>query len=251
MSKKIKRNYMLYFFIKMIFIVILLNGCGSLPKVKDAAISAVKEPATWVSALGAILVSADNMDHKISEWASRETPVFGSQSSAKEASDYLKTVTSRIYLASIVAMPVGVKDKLKIIAVESLALAPTRTTGAFLKKTVKRWRPNGNNTESFPSGHTISAYGYANMASKNFDSLRIEDSTRLIMQIGTKSIAFATGWARVEAKKHYPSDILAGIAISNFLTSFVHDSFMGLDTNMNIGVELSKNQSMLRLAWSY
>jgi len=40
--------------------------------------------------------------------------------------------------------------------------------------------------------------------------------------------ATATAWARVEAGKHYPSDVLAGAALAHFVTVFIHDAFLGL-----------------------
>ena len=35
-----------------------------------------------------------------------------------------------------------------------------------------------------------------------------------------------TGWARVEAEKHYPSDVLAGYAIGHFIARFMYHAFL-------------------------
>jgi len=48
-------------------------------------------------------------------------------------------------------------------------------------------------------------------------------------------VALGTGWARVEAQKHYPSDVLAGMALGNFMAAFIYDAFMGLEPPWRIG----------------
>jgi hypothetical protein len=42
-------------------------------------------------------------------------------------------------------------------------------------------------------------------------------------------------WARVEAGAHFPSDVLAGAALGNFLSAVVHDSFMNLPREKGYG----------------
>ena len=56
------------------------------------------------------------------------------------------------------------------------------------------------------------------------------------MQITDTSLAWLTGWARMEAGKHHPSDVLAGAALARFLTVFVHDGFMNLPENSKTDV---------------
>ena len=40
--------------------------------------------------------------------------------------------------------------------------------------------------------------------------------------------------ARVEAQRHYPSDVLAGTALGHFLTAFIHDAFLNLPENADV-----------------
>ena len=48
------------------------------------------------------------------------------------------------------------------------------------------------------------------------------------LQAGNLFLATGVGWARIEGKKHYPTDVLAGAAMAHFLTSFIHDAFLYL-----------------------
>lgn len=40
-------------------------------------------------------------------------------------------------------------------------------------------------------------------------------------------MAVITAWARVEGNVHYPSDVLVGAALGNFIGMFIHDAFIG------------------------
>ena len=42
-------------------------------------------------------------------------------------------------------------------------------------------------------------------------------------------MAAMTAWARIEKNWHYPTDVLVGAALGNFLGGFIHNAFMGLD----------------------
>jgi len=47
--------------------------------------------------------------------------------------------------------------------------------------------------------------------------------------IGAGAIAAGTAWARVEAGAHCPSDVLAGVALGNFMGAFFTQAFLGLE----------------------
>jgi membrane-associated phospholipid phosphatase len=52
------------------------------------------------------------------------------------------------------------------------------------------------------------------------------DSLRSGSNIALYSIAAGTAWARVEAEKHYPSDVLAALAVGNFVATLFNDTFL-------------------------
>jgi membrane-associated phospholipid phosphatase len=81
----------------------------------------------------------------------------------------------------------------------------------LLKETVHKERPDGSNDESFPSGHAAAAFQAASFVQRRYDDIPAWPGYVL---------ATYTGWTRVEAKKHFTSDVLAGAALgigSSFL----------------------------------
>src|SRR5450631_3645211 len=107
----------------MICCVSFFCGCATLPngkgwgegstmspgwdKVGKAAYNAMASPFTWVPVAGAAILQIDNWDHKISNWASDKTPVFGSQQNADNWSNYLLYTSGAIYGTTAVLTPSG------------------------------------------------------------------------------------------------------------------------------------------------
>ncbi len=83
------------------------------------------------------------------------------------------------------------------------SLAYTGIAVTSLKMAVGRTRPNGG-IWSFPSGHTAAAFAVAPVLSRRFGAK---------VAIPAYAIAVATGLGRMEDRKHYLSDVLAGAAI--------------------------------------
>lgn len=88
-----------------------------------------------------------------------------------------------------------------------------------LKSSVQRPRPGstpgtGNGTHSFPSGHASGAFGSATLIQRN---------TGWVAGVPAYALAAFTAFERVEAGRHFPSDIFAGAAIGS-LSSGIFDS---------------------------
>jgi membrane-associated phospholipid phosphatase len=83
------------------------------------------------------------------------------------------------------------------------ALVTAGYTG-LLKVTVSRERPNGEDDNSFPSGHTSNAFALATVAEHHYG-----------WKVGVPAYALAgvIGASRVEQGKHFLSDVLAGATL--------------------------------------
>ncbi|SPD73556.1 conserved hypothetical protein [uncultured Desulfobacterium sp.] len=207
---------------------ITLEGVGS------AARNAFFDLQTLIPAAGALVFGIDDWDEKTSNWASEHNPVFGSIDDAEDSSNSLENVLLAETVITTFATPSGddfgqwTISKLKGLGVELAAVGAATGTTELIKKRVNRWRPDGSDNESFPSGHATSAFSLSTLSNRNLDSIEMPKKLRRTFQVGNLLIATGVGWARIEGKKHYPSDVLAGAALAHFFTAFVHDAFLGL-----------------------
>lgn len=80
----------------------------------------------------------------------------------------------------------------------------SQTVVQGLKFSVRRPRPDGSNSLSFPSGHTASSFATATVLQRHFG-----------WRAGVPAYAFATyvGAARTSVDKHYLSDVVVGAGI--------------------------------------
>ena len=239
---------------------LFLAGCGTLEngrgwgqdafrpvdleRVARAGRDAFLSPATWLPLAGAGVLSLGDLDDRVSDWASTHNPLFGSQSGAENAGNYLTGVLCFEAFATALATPSGdtpdtwALAKLQGGAVELGAIGATLAVTDGLKQVSNRERPDGSDHESFPSGHTSNAFAFATLANRNLESLDFLGDARTPLQIGNTVLASGIGWARVEARKQYPSDVLFGAALGHFLTAFIHDGFMNLPTDSPVDFEV-------------
>ncbi len=231
-------------------VLVLIAGCGTMEngkgwgqdallpidgqRIAQAAYHAFLSPSTLVPLTGALAVRIDDFDQRISDWAVGHTPVFGSPNHAGIMSDYLRDALILEALVTPLATPSGdtLKDwapaKLQGYTVELGAMGAVGGATGVLKVETHRHRPDGSDAMSFPSGHTSAAFGCATLANRNLDSIDALEGIRPALEVTNMVLAAGVGWARVEAGKHYPSDVLFGAALGHFLTAFVHDAFMNL-----------------------
>jgi hypothetical protein len=85
---------------------------------------------------------------------------------------------------------------------------------SLVKDAVGRHRPNSSTGTSFPSGHVSAAFGAATLIDRNSGHA---------LGIPAYVVAAATAVSRVEARRHFPSDVLGGAALGT-LTAGVVDS---------------------------
>lgn len=225
-----------------------LSGCSTLPdgsrwgehasfnagwdRVGDAALHAAEDPWVWAPLAGAAVMQIDNWDERVSSWAYDNNPVFGSRKGAQNWSDGLEAAAGVAYVTSVFATPGGESGsgywsaKLRGGMVGLGAIAATSVTTEGLKTVTNRRRPDGNDN-GFPSGHASFAAAADTLAARNLESIPMSDGARTALTVGTDALTIATGWARVEAGAHYPSDVMVGMSIGHFFGRMFSDAFLG------------------------
>lgn len=244
--------------VSALFFLLFLSGCAAVSgeriwgenatltpgwhRIKTAAVNAAIDPVTWIPLSGALVLQIDHLDEELTDYASENTPVFGSQKRADEASDDLRNMTRASYYITALltnggeTTPDYLANKTKGLLVGEVAALINKTTTGVLKDAVGRDRPTGSNSASFPSGHASTAGLRSTLACRNIDYLPLSQPVKTGLKIGIGTLAVSTAWARVEANVHYPSDVLAGLSLGHFLGRFINDAFLSEGENNNIGI---------------
>jgi membrane-associated phospholipid phosphatase len=251
----LKRSNLMVLF-AVIFILFAVTGCGTLSngkgwgqdaiypvdlkKIPRAALNALVDPQTFVPAAGALVFGLSKWDKKVSHWATGHTPIFGSTQNALFLEIPLYT---EVFITAL-ATPSGndskdwIYSKLKGIAVEGAAELVTVGATSLLKDTTGRTRPNGSSNKSFPSGEASAAFSSVALSNRNLDSIKLPQEVKIPLKVVNILLGTGVAWARVEAGAHFPSDVLAGAAIGNFLSATVHDSFLNLPKDKTYGFSI-------------
>lgn len=227
----------------------LLSACGTLPdadrwgqdvslptwqRVGRAGWQAVRNPVFWAPLAAAGAVQIDNWDHRVSRWAIRQTPVFGSQTNAANWSTHLRSASVLAGWSSILLAPSGPIDedcligKVKGSAVEIGAAESAIEFTSGLQRVVKRGRPIGYiypSETSMPSDHTTTAAVYNGIAAQNLQLSGASPTLQTAADFSLGALTVVTGWARIEAGAHFPSDTMVGAAIGDFFANFFTSAF--------------------------
>lgn len=86
------------------------------------------------------------------------------------------------------------------------------------KYTFKRERPDGRAFNSYPSGHTATAFMFAQMLHKEYG-----ETVSPWISVAGYGMAATTGIFRVISNRHWCSDVLAGAALGIFSTELAYD----------------------------
>jgi hypothetical protein len=266
----------IYVFLFLVLISLpVFFGCGTLSngrgwgqdatltpgwdRIKESAVNAALSPETWIPVAISMGLMIDEADERISDWASKNNPLFGSQENADKWSDYLTYGSGGAYLITSMATPSGdnpsdwLEAKAKGLIIGAAASGITAGSTKLIKDISGRPRPGTLDYRSFPSGHASTATVFTTLARRNLKSLSLSPGTRLFADIGITATAVGTGWARVEANKHNPSDVLVGYALGHFFSAFINDAFLGLDHEKAplLNIEQSDKGISINLNWSF
>jgi len=223
--------------------------------------NALRDPMVYVLAAGGALFAIDHWDRKVSRWAVRHHPIFGSTRRAKDAGNIMQDVARGEAVLTLALTASGEPfssewwgHKGRGFAAEFGAWATPLGATLALKKSVDRRRPDRSDDESFPSGHATEAFSLMTLSNRNLEATGLLPSLRTAVQVGNVALAAGVAWSRVEGRKHFPSDVLVGAALGRFLTAVVHDAYLLPDEDaerLRIDASAGRRGGYLGLTFRY
>lgn len=224
-----------------------------------AARHAATTPRTWAPLLGALALQLGESDRRLQAWAAEHTPLFGSRTSADRASDDLKFAANGLWLASALAPwqdeaeGTWLASKARVLLVQGSAHVVNGAIVGELKDRTARMRPNGEGATSFPSDHAARAGLHTGLARSNLTHLGWSDETQAAASVALDALNGLTAWARVEANQHYPSDVLAGMALGNFIGVLFTEAWLEPATAQALQVHVlpGPHRLQVRLQWRF
>lgn len=223
--------------------LILISGCANKgyfpPTANDVSRSVSKattDPMTWAPLAGAGVVAAGGWDHQISDWARETTPVYGSTQNAVDASNRLRAL-ARYGMIGSALLPHEPENGYWVPMLERQAVQHGAAYGSILarraiKAQIDRPRPNGH-VRSMPSGHATRTFATVASSRQNIEDADLAPWIKTSFVGSQIGLGAATSWARVEYGAHYPTDVLVGAALGNFVSVVINDLFLtGEDDHM-------------------
>ncbi len=215
----------------MIIGAVLLSGCasqsGMLDRMRTSAVESVKDPNVWVPLAGGALMMVDNIDNRIARSAAEESRLF---SDPQGSSNDIADLSALLYLVTLI----GDRDaswatRATRVGKDFVSLGSALALTEGLKNVTQRERPQDDNNESFPSGHATRLGGLTYLTRRNLEQLELARGLNVGAQVAAYGLAASGAWARVEAGKHHPSDVLFGYALGHFTTEWVRRVFFQSD----------------------
>jgi len=220
---------------------------AALRHIGHAAKESLVHPLTITPALGSVLCYLSGADKQISTWASTTNPIYGSRERADRISDKTREISKYSFQgvlgAKLFQNTIGNEEPLTPLLVWGASFLAKKSNASItinLKHHVGRLRPDTTNFLSFPSGHTSTTTVYTTMSYRLADSFSLPRGPKMLLQGSLISLSALTAWARVEAQRHYPSDVLAGAAIGHFIGSFFSELCIQNPTNSTDSTDPTK-----------
>lgn len=237
--------------VMMIIVSMGTSGCattgddGVWPRIVTNSHASVKQKSVWIPLAAAAFFAATSADHEVSEWAIEHQPIFGSTENASDWSDWL---SNGLVASALITSLAQRDDVYQPLVTDLLTLSGAYAFTAATKQVADRTRPDRTNNLSFPSLHASSAFSAAQIMNRNLSTL--ETSRVGMVKVGLFAFASASAWARVEAARHYPSDVLAGAAIGNFFAG-IGNAFLEERENVSVSYVPTMDGGELRIQWLF
>ena len=162
--------------------------------------------------LSASIFYNDNyLDKRIVKLGSISSP-------ALKSADYLQYSPAGIMFALKLGGLEGRSDWPRMITADIGSVLIMNGIVRTVKYTIKRERPDGRAHNSYPSGHTATAFMTARMLDKEYG-----ETVSPWISVGGYGIAATTGIFRVIANRHWCSDVMGGAAIGIFSTDLAYE----------------------------
>jgi hypothetical protein len=262
--------------IRALIFLILLSSCSLFQKKGDwgkkafssfqghhvarAFVKNVKSAHVWVPGGTALLIHWGGYDQKISNWAYEEKNIYGDQTAADNWSDNFDEVLKyEMFVTPLFTSSASEDESSKewlwrkargygVIAVSSRVPDYVHDR---LAATVQRERPNHADERSFPSGHSTQAGTRNIITLRNLEAIPMNPDLRFGIETSNTVMAGGILWARIEGKRHYPSDVLAGYALCALLSGFLYDWLMYDDRDENENIALLPARDNWTLMYTY
>ncbi len=235
----------------MIIAILSTSGCattgenGVWPRLVASSQSSIEQKSVWVPLAVAAVFASTSADREVSEWAIEHQPVFGSVDNAIDWSDWL---SNGVVATALITSFMRRDDDNQPLTADALALSSAYAFSAGIKRVADRTRPDNKDDLSFPSRHATWAFCGAQIAARNLSAL--ETPNVQAIQAGMYTLASASAWARIEAARHYPSDVLAGAAIGHFFAGTAN-AFLENRENITVSYVPTYDGGELRVQWLF
>jgi hypothetical protein len=208
----------------------------------------------WVPLSGALIIHSSGLDHKISDWSKKNSPLFEDKKTAAEYSDDLNQILQIEQYATLLLTPSWdsedhwgeyTTNKLKGATVIYFADGFSHSASTLIKDHVKRTRPDGSDSRSFPSGHATDVAASRQIIAKNLEYSQIDNGVKNTLSYLNGGITTFAIWSRIKADAHFASDALSGYALGSFVSGFIYDSFMNLHPDETFSLFPTKDGGMM------
>lgn len=125
----------------------------------------------------------------------------------RHADDYLQYLPAAVMVGMKLGGAEGRSSWGRMLASDAFSAVIMGGVVYSLKQSTRVMHPDGSNDNSFPSGHTATAFMTATMLTKEYGHISPW------IGIGAYSVATATGLMRMATNKHWLSDVLTGAGI--------------------------------------
>lgn len=231
-------------------ILLILSGCSAFQRkgswgkdalwpingsrVGEAFKKNITSKHVWVPLVGAGAIHWGGYDHKISRYAEHEKHIYDDQNGADNWSDNFDDILKyEMFLTPLFTASTEdgtfkeyVWRKGKGYVVIAGASRIPDYAHDRMARAIHRRRPNKMDTRSFPSGHSTQAGARNMIVLRNLQDIPMDPNVRFGIETLNTTMAGGVLWARVEGKRHFPSDVLTGYALGAFLSGFIYDSLM-------------------------